>query len=472
MEGVKLDQWGYEVKTSSDACIAAINSYYHQVLSYGRRRDVILEAPKADPDCVLGNILAASFLCSFDPSRVPTFLDAANSCLDNASGYEKAVFDAVSYFISPDRDDDVAVDLHSTFLKDYPRDLLSLKRAQVLCFYMGRPDLSLQLVQQVLSKNEKANFIYGMLAFPLLELGQMVDAEKAAKEGFEINKEDPWTQHALCHVYQYECHFKEAVIFMKECSQSWSPLSSFMRTHNWWHVALCYLEGNSPIDKVAEVYDECIWKELERSDASPVEVYLNAVSLLLRIYVRGYIKVFEDRLKVLAKCLTNKAYWYLEWHLDVLIVWALAYTREISKAEDLLTGLKSRLSLMSKKKQQRMQKGMLLAEALYEYGKGENEKALELLGLQFDAIDCKAIGASDEQLDVFNEIWIILLINGGETTRVLSIAATEAIEKQLKKREGAPFLWRLLEKCYHTLGRPEAASVGEKASALAVAYFT
>ncbi|XP_071926704.1 uncharacterized protein [Coffea arabica] len=434
MEGVKLDQWGYEVKTSSDACIAAINSYYHQVLSYGRRRDVILEAPKADPDCVLGNILAASFLCSFDPSRVPTFLDAANSCLDNASGYEKAVFDAVSYFISPDRDDDVAVDLHSTFLKDYPRDLLSLKRAQVLCFYMGRPDLSLQLVQQVLSKNEKANFIYGMLAFPLLELGQMVDAEKAAKEGFEINKEDPWTQHALCHVYQYECHFKEAVIFMKECSQSWSPLSSFMRTHNWWHVALCYLEGNSPIDKVAEVYDECIWKELERSDASPVEVYLNAVSLLLRIYVRGYIKVFEDRLKVLAKCLTNKA----------------------------LSDVKEEATADAKRD----------AEALYEYGKGENEKALELLGLQFDAIDCKAIGASDEQLDVFNEIWIILLINGGETTRVLSIAATEAIEKQLKKREGAPFLWRLLEKCYHTLGRPEAASVGEKASALAVAYFT
>ncbi|CDP00266.1 unnamed protein product [Coffea canephora] len=82
-------------------------------------------------------------------------------------------------------------------------------------------------------------------------------------------------------------------------------------------------------------------------------------------------------------------------------------------------------------------------------------------------ISGRAIGASDEQLDVFNEIWIILLINGGETTR-----ATEAIEKQLKKREGAPFLWRLLEKCYHTLGRPEAASVGEKASALAVAYFT
>lgn len=30
-ESVKLDRWGYEVNTTSDACIAAINSYYEQV---------------------------------------------------------------------------------------------------------------------------------------------------------------------------------------------------------------------------------------------------------------------------------------------------------------------------------------------------------------------------------------------------------------------------------------------------------
>lgn len=38
-----------------------------------------------------------------------------------------------------------------------------------------------------------------------------------------------------------------------------------------------------------------------------------------------------------------QANWYLEWHLDVLILWALANTGEISKAEDLLKGLTSRL---------------------------------------------------------------------------------------------------------------------------------
>lgn len=40
-----------------------------------------------------------------------------------------------------------------------------------------------------------------MLAFPLLELGRMVDAEKAAKKAFEINKEDPWAHHAVSFLY-------------------------------------------------------------------------------------------------------------------------------------------------------------------------------------------------------------------------------------------------------------------------------
>jgi hypothetical protein len=43
-------------------------------------------------------------------------------------------------------------------------------------------------------------------------------------------------------------------------------------THNWWHVAVCYLESESPLYKVLEVYDRNIMKELERSDSEPAEV--------------------------------------------------------------------------------------------------------------------------------------------------------------------------------------------------------
>ncbi|KAK4777877.1 hypothetical protein SAY87_018066 [Trapa incisa] len=465
-EELRFDRWGYGVKTSSDACITAINAFYHQVLSYGRDRKVILEAVRHDENCVLANILAAHLLSYWDPSRASTCLEAARSRLEQATAYEKAVFDAVSSLIMENRDDDMAVGLHFKLLKEFPRDMLSLKRAQILCFYMGQPDLSLKLVEQVLPVNQQEDYIYGMLAFPLLELGRMEDAEKAAKKGFDINEKDCWAQHALCHVLHFECRFKEAVEFMEQCSETWSSCMSFMLTHNWWHVSLCCLEGHAPITRVLEIYDTRIVKELERPDAVCVEVLLNALGLLLRLHVRGHINATEDRLKSLIDRLTDRASWHIEWLVDVLCLWALACVREVSEAEDLFCGLKSRFSKMTKKKQITMQQGIVLAEALLEYGKGNNGRALELLGPDFNAYSCKMIGASDEQLDVFSEVWYVVLLNNGQAEK-----AIEAMENQVKKRNGAPFLWHLLERGYKLLGRPEAAVAGEKARALEKAYF-
>ncbi|OVA12029.1 hypothetical protein BVC80_1483g18 [Macleaya cordata] len=458
--GVKVDKWGYSVRTPSDACISAINSYYQQFLSYGRKQSVILDAPLHDEDCVLANTLAAYFVSSSNPSKRLFHLSAAQSRLKHATSYEKAVFDAISSVIAKDRDDFAALDSHSKLLKQFPKDLVTLKRAQVLCFYMARPDLILNLVEQVLPQNQQENYIYGILSFPLIELGRMADAEEAARKGLEINKHDLWSQHGLCHVFQYECRFKEAVEFMEECSSSWSSGSSFIYTHNWWHVAVCYLEGNSPICKVLEVYDHHIWKELQRSDASQPEVYLNALALLLRVYVRGQMSLFEERLKILADCVTDQSTWHIEWHLDILVLWALASTNKVAKAEELLNTMKSR------KKQQYMQRGILLAEALYEFGQGNYKKAFELLGPHFDASDCKIIGASDEQLDVFNEVWYCVLLNTGQFLK-----AIEEIEKRIKKNEGIPFLWRLLERGYSMAGREDITAISEKARVLEAAYF-
>ncbi|KAL5553986.1 hypothetical protein UlMin_041387 [Ulmus minor] len=465
-EEAKKNQWGYQVRTCSDACISAINAYYHQVLTYGRHRSVILEAIGHDKDCVLANILAAHFLASSNPTRALPHLRAAESRLEQATSYEKAVFVAVNSLFSENRDDDVCFELHSKLLKQFPKDLVSLKWAQVLCFYMGRPDLSLDLVQQVLPENKQESYMYGMLAFPLLELGRMEDAEKAARKALEINKQDLWGQHNLCHVLQNECLFKEAVEFMESCSSSWGSCSSFLLTHNWWHVAICYLEGHSPIQRVLEVYDQCIWKEVKRNDATLPEVYLNALALLLRVYVRGEIDLFKDRLNIVTSCVADQANWYLELHFDLLVLWALANANELSKAEDLLNGLKSRVTKMSHKKQQLMRKGLLLAEALYEYGRGNDKQALELLGPDFDANDYKMVGASDEQLDVFNEVWYCMLLNTGQAIKVI-----EVLKKRLEKRDGVPFLWRLLERAYNMEGMPEAKIAGEKAKVLETKYF-
>ncbi|XP_062212088.1 uncharacterized protein LOC133913061 isoform X2 [Phragmites australis] len=437
---VRRDLWGQEYRTSSADCAAALDAYYAAFMSFGRGRGAaILRAAAADPSCALASALAAHFVGPRDPAAAAVFLAAAADNLGKATEYERAVFRTLSALLGEERDHEVALDRHFELLKGFPRDLMSLKRAQLICFYMGRPDTSLKFVEQVLPENQDRNYIYGMLAFPLLELGRMDEAERAARKGLSINKNDVWSQHNLCHVFQQKCRFREATEFMESCSPSWTACSSFMFTHNWWHVAVCYLEGESPLPKVLEVYDQYIMSELEKSDCEPAEVYLNALGLLLRLYVRGHIDPAKERLTALLDALKNESIWHVEWLLDLLILWALSSMSEFKSAHNMLESLKSRVSSMDRSRQQVMQKAIQLAEAVYEYGKGEHKKVFDTLGPDFDALGYKMIGASDEQVDVFNEVWYTVLINAGETSK-----AIEVLGKQIRKREGASFLWRLL----------------------------
>lgn len=446
--------------------MAAIDAYYEQVLSYGRNRAVILEAPINDPSCVISNALAAHFIGSQDLHKSSSLLSTAAAALDNATPYEKAVYDSIVPLVGGGKDEEAALSRHFELVKEYPKNLVSLKRAQLLCFCLGQPLLSLTLVEQALPENHDQSFIYGMLAFPLLELGRMSEAETAARRGCEINRFDFWSQHCLCHVLQYDCHFNEAVEFMESCSSTWSSCSPFMYTHNWWHVAVCYLEGNAPLGKVLELYDEKIWKELQKSDSDMAEVLVNALGLLLKFDVRGQINALNNRVLLAAETLKDKSLWHLDWLLDILALWALARAKESLKAEELLSSIKFRTSNFKNKKQQVMQKATLLAEAIFEYGRDDHHKVINILGPDFYAVDFKIIGASDEQLEVFNEIWYNVLINTGNASK-----AIEQLERQLKKRRGCPYLWRLLEKAYAILGDGNAGVAAEKAKALEISYF-
>uniref|UniRef100_A0A0E0D4R9 Tetratricopeptide repeat protein 38 n=1 Tax=Oryza meridionalis TaxID=40149 RepID=A0A0E0D4R9_9ORYZ len=306
---VRRDMWGQEYRTASGGCAAALEEHYAHTMSFGRGRGhAVLRAAAADPRCALASSLAAHHVAPRDPARAAAFLAAAADNLGAATEYERAVFRALTALIGEERDEQVAIERHFELLKEFPRDLMSLKRAQLICFYMGRPDTSLKFVEQKI--------------------------------------------------------------------------------------------------------------------------------------------------------------WHVEWLLDLLVLWALSSMGEITRADNLLKSLRSRVSSMDTKRQQMMQKAIQLAEAVYEYGKGEHKKVFDILGPDFDALSYKMIGASDEQVDVFNEVWYTVLINTGESSK-----AIEVLEKQTRKREGAPFLWRLLEKAYSLHGRAEDASVAsEKANALQASF--
>ncbi|KAJ7521125.1 hypothetical protein O6H91_19G039100 [Diphasiastrum complanatum] len=460
---IKKDLWGNPVRTSSDLCLSHINSYYEQVLVYGPHRGVILRAVEADSTCVLSNALAATQMLSIDnvekqQDRAASFVAAAKQHSNAATAYESLILDAVTALTEGRMKDAVA--LHVEVLNRFPNDIVSLKRAQTLCFYMGRPDQMLKIALQVLPANRDTAYMHGLLAFSLLEVGRYDEAETAARRALTIENQDIWAQHALCHVLQYKCQFKEAIWFMAENCSSWSICGSFMYSHNWWHLAVCLLEqGCSSASKmVIQIYDTHIWYRFMKGIKVSPQVFINALGLLLRLNLHGFSMCLESRLADLARRLTDESTWHREWLLDLLAIWALSQSSCLGKANALLKSLNCRVDALEAS-QEVLNSILLLAEALYEYGM-ENYKAVcDLLGPSFNVSQLKMIGASAEQLDVFDELWCISSLHAGYNVQAIQIA-----NHRVKERSGVPFIWRILEEAYKREGKAvDAQHAAEKA---------
>ncbi|XP_073396296.1 uncharacterized protein [Physcomitrium patens] len=453
MDDYRNDLWGYPVHTRSDTCISFINEFYRQMLTYGAEREVILKATDADGSCVLACALAAVHLLTQKKPDFETnsFLFAANKNLDKATNYEKSVLAVAMAWAKGETGE--AVDLHFQLLEEFPKDLASLKKGQTLCFYMGRTHDMLRMAELVLPANRESPYIYGMLAFPLLEVGErMREAEVAAKKALSIEPHDVWSQHALGHVLQYECRFKEALTFAASCCDTWISCCSFMYAHNWWHLALCKLElgGKGALESVVTIYDTHIWSS--NAAANNSQDCLNALGLLLRLDIRGYNDIVTTKIADMQTCLLDEQRWHTEWHQDLLMVWGLSRGDHKEVARKLLQNLKLRVENMKGEQQKPLWPVISLAEALYEYGVRNFGAVCDLLGLDSNLSKYKVMGASNEQLDVFQELWCVAFLRAGNPLPVVEVA-----EQRVLERSGIPFTWRLL--AYSAVGQEAKANM-------------
>ncbi|XP_056843301.1 uncharacterized protein LOC108808326 [Raphanus sativus] len=188
--------------------------------------------------------------------------------------------------------------------------------------HMGRPDLPLPLFEKILPENQEQDYVFGMLAFPLLDLGHLAEAEKAARKGNEINK----TTFGRISARDAQLHGIVALPSDKSETSSGNIIKDTqtfatfqLGIHiNWWHVTVCYLVGGYLISEVQEIYD-------------------------------------------------NQAMWYQEWLFDITTIWLLSKVGNISRAHVLLEGLKSRTCNMSKKIQKLMGKAIQQSSTIEEH---------------------------------------------------------------------------------------------------------
>ncbi|VDK79041.1 unnamed protein product [Litomosoides sigmodontis] len=167
-------------------------------------------------------------------------------------------------------------------LNETPNDLLALKFAHDGYFYLGDKRAIRDSVARVLPKWKPTtpcySYLYGMYAFGLEECEQYHEAESYAKKGLELNTYDAWATHALAHCMEMNGRFQEGIHFMESSEMNWNKCS-LLACHNYWHVALYYIELGK-YDEALTYYD----REIEgrvKNVATMLDI-VDASSILLR----------------------------------------------------------------------------------------------------------------------------------------------------------------------------------------------
>lgn len=331
------DSQGLEVTTNSPEAIAAIDRFVEQSLSYGKDPLVILKGIEADPACVIAHAHAAAHYLSLETaearSQAVPHLKAAKKYLAQANEREKLYFGAIEAWAIGAIDQAIAY--HEAIAEKEPHDLASVQRGQYHYFYLGNKEGLLDIAEKVLPASLENHYLHGMIAFGLEQCHRLEEAELAGRKATAMNRHDPWAHHAVAHVMETQGRVDEGIAWMESLSETWFDCNSLLYTHNWWHIALYYLEKEEN-QKVLDLYDTHIWGRAWKESSKD---QIGAISLLLRLELRG-VEV-GDRWQTLETYVTARIHEHALPFQDLHYVYALARAGQADLVTEMLLSMQA-----------------------------------------------------------------------------------------------------------------------------------
>ena len=294
---------------------------------------------------------------------------------------------------------EAAAEAWEAILRDQPRDILALKLANHIHFYLGASAAIRDSVARVLPAWDAAvpgySYLLGMHAFGLEETGNYAAAEKRGRHAVELNPRDAWATHAVAHVLDSQRRYGEGIEWISSLEPHWNAANNF-RYHVWWHRALMHLALGEH-DAALAMYDEKIWD-------SQSEEYLdlcNDVALLARLELKG-VDV-GDRWQALADKIEKNADTRSLAFIDAHYVLALAAAGRSARVEALLKDLQ-RYAREGTETTARVtaEVGMPLCEAMAAWRAGDLAQVKTKLGAVRDRVI--RVGGSHTQRDLFTQI--------------------------------------------------------------------
>jgi tetratricopeptide (TPR) repeat protein len=444
------DRRGMPVSTSHhetiDACDDAIELFHGY---YGNPIEALERAVAMSPEAVMPRVAKAGILLTtterqYEPIAAGE-IDAAVRSTAAANARERGHIAACRAWLEGDWRR--AVREWGDVLLDYPRDTLALQLAHLGDFFLGQSQMLRDRVARVLPYWRESTpgfgYVLGMHAFGLEECGDYVHAEQTGRRAVEINARDPWAVHAVAHVMEMQGRVPQGIDWLESRSSDWSPDNGFA-FHNWWHLALYYLDLGETA-KVLELYDQRI-----RPGRSQVALeMIDATAMLWRLHLRG-IDV-GSRWKELADAwepLAADAHYAFN---DSHAMMAFVADGRDAAARTLLAALRARAdhgggtnAVMTR------EVGLPVCVALAAFGRGEWDVVIEML--RPARLVAQRFGGSHAQRDILSLTLIEAALRSGETRLARALAA-----ERTQVKPSSPFNWRLTARAQALLGEHEGA---------------
>ena len=327
------DARGLDITTDSNVAVAAIDKYMEQCLCYGNRAEsCILAAVAADPKSLLANTFAAAYYLTqentTEAQHAISYLHKARNHFAQATEREKLHFLATEEWAN--KKIDRAIAYCEEIVARYPQDLLAVQQGQYHYFYLGNKSGLTCIAGSVLDFNAGNHYLLGMLAFGLEQSDRLDEAERLARFALDINRADPWAQHAVAHVMESQGRYQEGITWLESFTDTWDNCNSMLYTHNWWHIALFYL-SQGEINRVLYIYDRHVWGKARKS--TPKD-QVGAISLLLRLELLG-INVGE-RWHEIEPYLRDRIHEHALPFQDLHYIYALARANRLDFAREML----------------------------------------------------------------------------------------------------------------------------------------
>jgi tetratricopeptide (TPR) repeat protein len=302
----------------------------------------------------------------------------------------------------------------------HPRDLLALKVAQDLYFFLGNRlelrDTAARVLPAWPREAPGWGYVQGIYAFGLEENAGYRQAEARARAALEANPKDVWAVHAMAHVFEMEGGQRPGADFLTATAPDWSP--SYFAIHNWWHRGLYHLELGE-IDEALALYDDPIraGRSTEWLDV------VDAAALLWRLSLLGAdVTERAERLAAdIDERVSSPVYIFNDWHA----VMTFGLAGDFLRTERVIASNRHLTAPTNAGAAERA--GLALLDAFGAFAAGHPDRAIDLL------IDIRpranAVGGSHAQRDVIDLTLIAAAAQAGDSSLVRALV-TERIARK------------------------------------------